>query len=325
MKVSVVLPVFNKEAFLEEAVHSILGQSFNGPMEVIAIDDASTDRSGDILRSITDPRLKVIASESNLGPGMAAQLGHQKAMGEYIVRADADDIQVADRIRQQVEFMDEHPEMGISGTFLQLMGTDEIRERPLNNAECQVELLFGVAVQQPSMILRRSVLVEHDIRYLPHWPRYGEDWLFQLQLARITRSGNISLPLVRYRPGGISTLPGPQVVAGLMKEVFSFYGFKDASDEDIGSHRMLAYKYPDRIPPDTIVALRQWIEKLRVQGLGPRIDPDLLDRRLRKAWNDLFYRLPGQGLSSILAWLKNGGHIDLQKTYYLLRSFKMNK
>lgn len=319
MKVSVVLPVFNKEAFLEEAVRSILEQSFSGPMEVIAIDDASTDRSAEILRSLRDPRLRVIRVEHNLGPGMAAQLGHQHATGEYIVRADADDVQLPERIEHQVAFMDEHRQIGISGTFLQLIGTNEIRVRPLSDGECKVELLFGVAVQQPSMILRRSVLVEHDLGYLPHWPRYGEDRLFQLNLSKWTRFGNIPQALVRYRPGGISAVPDHHVVTQLMNEVFSFYGLQP-SDTNFKLHRMLAQQYPDRITADDIKALKHWMEILRKWADEVHIEPELLDRRLQKAWDDLFFRLPKQGLSSVAAWWRNGGHIDIQKMYYLLRS-----
>ena len=90
MKASVVIPVYNKAPFLKECLESVFAQSFQA-FEVIAVDDASTDGSLDVLRSCTDPRLRIIELERNVGPGGAAQRAMDAAQGEYILRVDADD------------------------------------------------------------------------------------------------------------------------------------------------------------------------------------------------------------------------------------------
>ncbi len=118
MKVSVMMPVYNKADFLREAVESILHGTFTD-LELICVDDKSTDGSLGLLRSIPDPRLRIVELAENSGPGRAANAGMEAAQGEYIVRMDADDIAVPERIALQVAFMDAHPEIGASGGQLQ--------------------------------------------------------------------------------------------------------------------------------------------------------------------------------------------------------------
>ena len=91
MKVSVVIPVFNKAPYLKACLDSVFAQSFQD-FEVVAVDDASTDDSLAILRSCADPRLRIMRNERNMGPGAAAQRAMDAATGEYIIRVDADDI-----------------------------------------------------------------------------------------------------------------------------------------------------------------------------------------------------------------------------------------
>jgi glycosyltransferase involved in cell wall biosynthesis len=114
MKVSVVVPVYNKAPYLREAFDTIFGQTFHD-MEVISVDDRSTDDSLSILRSFTDPRLRIIALEHNLGPSGAVQRGMDAALGEYIVRMDADDLMDPRRVERQVAYMDSEPLVGASG------------------------------------------------------------------------------------------------------------------------------------------------------------------------------------------------------------------
>lgn len=124
MKVSVVIPVYNKGPFLREAVDSILAQTFKD-FELICVDDKSTDNSLEILRGVQDPRLRIIEQPVNGGPAAAANAGFDAARGEYIVRMDADDIAVPERIAVQVAFMDAHPELVLSGGQVQLFGTEK--------------------------------------------------------------------------------------------------------------------------------------------------------------------------------------------------------
>ncbi len=113
-KVSVVIVTYNCARYLPIAVESILRQTFSD-LELIVIDNASTDGTRQFLDSVTDPRLVRINNPRNGGP-QAANLALPVARGRYLARLDADDVALPDRLRQQFEFMEAHPDIGLCGS-----------------------------------------------------------------------------------------------------------------------------------------------------------------------------------------------------------------
>lgn len=106
--VSVVLPCYNAEAYIDDAVNSMLQQTYRN-LEVIVVNDASTDNSLQKLKAITDKRLQVITNKTNLGYPGSMNHGIAKAKGKYIARMDADDICTPDRIAMQVALHEQNP------------------------------------------------------------------------------------------------------------------------------------------------------------------------------------------------------------------------
>src|ERR1700749_735753 len=104
-RVTVLIPVYNASTYLLEAVHSVLAGSFRD-LELLAINDGSTDKSVDILRSIDDPRLRIVENPKNLGVAATLNRGLDLAEGEFIARMDSDDISAPDRLARQVAFME---------------------------------------------------------------------------------------------------------------------------------------------------------------------------------------------------------------------------
>ena len=122
--VSVVMPVFNAARFVAEAVESVLGQSF-GDFELIAIDDGSTDGSGEILDRYAgkDCRIKVRRRE-NRGIVASRNEGLEMTSGELIAVLDSDDVAMPDRFALQVEFLGKHPEcVAVGGAALVIDAT----------------------------------------------------------------------------------------------------------------------------------------------------------------------------------------------------------
>lgn len=113
--VSVIMSAFNAEAFLREAMDSILAQTFCD-FELIVVDDASTDRTAEVLAEYSDSRIRVIRNPSNVGVGVARNRGLRLARGKYIAVHDADDASVPDRLAQQVAYFEAHPEVGLIGS-----------------------------------------------------------------------------------------------------------------------------------------------------------------------------------------------------------------
>lgn len=107
--VSVVLPVYNAEKYVGQAIQSIVAQSFQ-EWELIVVDDGSTDKSLAIVQSFSDPRIRVLAHGQNLGYPVAMNTGIECAKGKYVARMDSDDVSHPERLARQVAFLEEHPE-----------------------------------------------------------------------------------------------------------------------------------------------------------------------------------------------------------------------
>lgn len=112
--VSVVMPVFNQEKYVADAVRSILQQTFTD-FELLVVDDGSTDRTVEIVEGFDDPRIRVIRNEHT---GFITTLvkGYQEAKGRWIARMDSDDLCHPERLARQIDFLETHPECGFVGS-----------------------------------------------------------------------------------------------------------------------------------------------------------------------------------------------------------------
>jgi len=323
MKVSVVIPVHNKGPWLCACIESVLAQSFAG-FELIAVDDRSTDECLSILRSFTDPRIRIIALDRNLGPAGAAQRGHDAATGEYIVRMDADDVMLPDRIARQVSFMDMQPGLGASGGWMELLDQPGVlRKSALTDRECRARSLFRIPIFQPTAIYRRTVLLDHAIQYDDDWPRYGEDWLFQLRLLRATQVANQPLPLVRYRLGAqnaSSTVDSFEGMRRVFRDVLAAHGLPHGPAE-MRAHLHAAGAFPDQLKAADVAAAKHYLLRLREQAAEAGLaDEEALRIAFKQAWDDLGYQMPRFGARAIIAYMLRDGRPSMAKWRYLLSS-----
>lgn len=320
MKASVVLPVYNKAPFLKACLDSVFAQSFTD-YELIAVDDASTDDSLAILRSTMDHRLRIITLDRNVGPGGAAQRGMDVAKGEYILRVDADDVMLPGRFQRQVELMDRGSSIGASSGHVQLIRDPSIQYKvPLEDADCKARLLFGVALNQQVTIYRRSVLQQYGIRFGADWPRYGEDWMQHLLLARVTRFKNIDVPLAIYRTGENNIAHGRDRAAdlrSLYRHVFAHFGLP-LTDDELELQLATVNCFPRPFDAHRVVQFRKWLDRIiHLNKEHETFNGDALQRQVDGIWDGLLYRMPHFGLKTSLAYLRSGGHLDAQRAYYL--------
>ena len=113
--VTIGLPVFNCESFIEFAMMSILNQTFTN-FEIIITDDGSTDRTLDILRGFNDSRIKIITDGENRGISFRLNQQIDMAKGKYFCRMDGDDIMFPDRLEHQIAFLESHKEIDVVGS-----------------------------------------------------------------------------------------------------------------------------------------------------------------------------------------------------------------
>ena len=192
--ISVLMPVRNAETFLKEAVDSILGQTFTD-FEFIIIDDASTDRSPEIIRSYTDSRIKFIQNKSNQGNHISRNIGLEKACGKYIAAMDADDRALPERLLTQYHYMEQHPDVLACGCLFYVNST--IISKPLNDRDIRIALLHDNCFLHPSLFIRTEVMQAiggYDKEY-----RYSADYDFVCRISLLGKITNLPDVLTEYR------------------------------------------------------------------------------------------------------------------------------
>jgi glycosyltransferase involved in cell wall biosynthesis len=209
--VSVLMSVYNGERYLAEAVESILRQTFTD-FEFIVINDGSSDDSADILSQyeLLDKRLHVFHQENR---GLIASLnrGIGLAKGKYLARMDADDISLPDRLRRQVEVLEEHPDLVIVGTARYMI--DETGNRTgvsypfVTDTGIRWGLLFGSSFVHSTVMLRADILRQQGLSYDVD-AFCVEDYDLWSRLMRFGRGYNIPelLQEYRYHTGQITQL-----------------------------------------------------------------------------------------------------------------------
>jgi len=201
--VSVIVPVFNGERFLGEALQSVFEQDHR-PIEVIVIDDGSTDGSAEIAKSYEDV---VLIQQANLGPAAARNAGLDRATGSFFAFLDADDRMAPGRLTTQLEHLRDHPDIGCVAMSQELMlepgMTIPYWLRPMHAPD---EVATSYAM---SAMIRRTA--SEEVGGFDQSYRFGEDldWFFRIRELGIVL---VVLPQVgtfrRIHTGNLSWQPG---------------------------------------------------------------------------------------------------------------------
>jgi len=197
-KVTVLMPVFNDEKYLKQSIASILNQTFRD-FEFLIIEDASTDKSAELIKTFKDRRIKVLINKKNLGISSSLNKGLKIAKGEYIARMDADDISLPRRLEKQVKFMDRNPDVGICGSWVKLFGKGKgVLKYPSDSKQLKVDLLFFDTIMHPTVILRKKMFQKFNLRYNAK-NRCLEDYELFAAASRYFPLSNIKEVLLRHR------------------------------------------------------------------------------------------------------------------------------
>lgn len=197
-----VMPVYNGEKYLREAIDSILAQTFTDWEFIIVNEFGSNDAATDILKEYAarDARVRLLQNQTRLGIAESLNVGIRAAKGEYIARMDADDISGPERLQKQVEYLDAHSDVGLLGIHPTVFGeerwdwyTEYAPEQITANA------LFFLPCLHPTVMMRKSVLEEHGLLYNPEY-RCTEDYDLFERILQYTKAGNLDdQELFRYR------------------------------------------------------------------------------------------------------------------------------
>lgn len=195
-KVTVLMPTYNVAPYVKEAIESVLQQTYRN-FELLVVDDASTDDTLAVVRSIDDPRIRIAAFDNNVGLAENLNRGLALIDTEYVARMDGDDIAEPFWLEKEVMILDSHPEIGICSGGFERFGTVKSLVRfPERHEDCMANMLFECSVIVPTF--RMSLYHDHGLRYRTEaFP--AEDYRFWAECLRVTKIYNIQETLFHYR------------------------------------------------------------------------------------------------------------------------------
>lgn len=206
-EISVLLPVYNAETSIKAAIISILRQSFQD-FELLVINDGSVDQSMDVIKSFSDPRIRVIDLGRNCGLIAALNRGLVEARGQFVARQDADDESLESRFSAQYAELRRDQQLVAIGTALQLMVAGRVSGESWRYPESAVfsrwQALFKTPVAHSAVIYRRKQVLDVG-GYSKEFPN-AEDYELWSRLVNVGNIRSLPQALVRYDvgEGGVS-------------------------------------------------------------------------------------------------------------------------
>ena len=195
-RVTVLMPTYNVAPYVKEAIGSVLRQTFSD-LELLVVDDASTDDTLAAVRAIEDPRIRIAAFDNNVGLAENLNRGLALINTEYVARMDGDDIAEPYWLEHEVAILDRHPEVGICSGGFERFGTVKSLVRfPERHEDCLANMLFECSVIVPTF--RMSLYRDHGLRYSTEaFP--AEDYRFWAECLRVTKIYNLQETVFHYR------------------------------------------------------------------------------------------------------------------------------
>jgi glycosyltransferase involved in cell wall biosynthesis len=196
-KITVLMPVYNCELYVREAVESILNQTYTD-FELLIIDDASTDTTASIVRTYNDSRIQLIEKPVNTGYTNSLNQGLKIAKGKYIARMDGDDSCKPDRFSKQVAYLNAHPETVLCATAFKVIGREIYFGSPQNHDAIKLALLDGNCICHSSVMMRKETLDIHSVIY-DKTKEPAEDYAMWIRLLFLGKLHILPEILVEYR------------------------------------------------------------------------------------------------------------------------------
>jgi wbfO protein len=199
--VSVVMSVYNAEKYLDDAIQSILKQTYKN-FEFVIINDGSNDRSLEIIKKYKNEDDHIILiSRENRGLISSLNEGIAKARGEYIARMDADDISLPFRIEKQLQVMEHDKNIVVCGSWINIFGentNEKVARYFEHDKQIKANLLVSCCFAHPSVMIRKDALTNNNILYDERF-KNAEDYYLWTQLAKVGKFYNIPEILLKYR------------------------------------------------------------------------------------------------------------------------------
>lgn len=298
--ISVIMPVYNAEKYLTEAMDSILSQSFAN-FEFLIFNDCSTDNSRAIIDSYHDNRINFINSNINYGYLFHLNHGIEMAKGKYIARMDADDISLPNRLEKQLLFFNNNPDIVMLGSSAIIINNSG-KEIQTLKMYLQPKLIFSNLFFM-NMFIHSSIMGEANIlKKIKYDHNYylAEDYYLWSQIALKHKTANIQEPLVKLRVHEESiSIQKQEQQEACVKKIFAFHlsqlKINNINEKQLTLHYNLLKGKIDfnTILINDVYDILKWIILLKTQNRNYKIyDKKFFEYKLQTFWNKYFYYLP---------------------------------
>jgi len=306
--ISVIVPTYNRAHLVAEAINSVLAQTL-GSLEVIVIDDGSTDNTLEVLQTFNDVRIRVI-HQHNMGIGGARNTGIRTARGKYIAFLDSDDIWLPELLATEVPVLEERPEIDIVYAKAQAMdATGNLKPQMLGTAErfpgeYLRSMLYGFFGCLPTTILRRECF--DSVGLFDESLKGRVDWDMFLRISQYHQFHFINRVLARYRfHEGRTTGPKSPVFREVTQNhitVLDTFFAQPGLSEDILSFKNTAYRNAYLAAGMQFLNTRNRRETMSCFAHAMRYG-SILETPLRILWLILVYNVLSKTYSGM--WLLN--------------------
>jgi len=270
--VTVLLPCYNAEQYIADCIESVLDQTWH-KFELIVIDDGSSDRTTDIIRSYKDNRIVLVRNDKNEGIVQSLNTGIKIAKGKYIARIDADDMMHADRLDKQVRFLEAQPEVSVVGSWIRVIDQYDkpigLMDYPTDDEGIKISISFLNPFCHPAVMIRSDVLKK--FRYSARY-KHCEDFHLWFRLAANHNMANIPEYLTSYRihSDNVSTINNKvqrENALELIDTSLRKMGV-DCTVEELSVHAAIYFRTGIRYfnTKEKVNALKLWLKKVFETG-----------------------------------------------------------
>jgi glycosyltransferase involved in cell wall biosynthesis len=288
--VSILMPVYNAESFINEAIDSILNQTFSD-FEFIIINDGSSDLSEKLILEYNDLRIKYYKNDKNLKLIKTLNRGIELSKGKYIVRMDADDISDIKRVQVLFEFMEENTSFGLVGSGFEglrdgIYLNNKVLYKSTHNEICYHHL-YQMQLCHGTCIIRKSVLTENNLRFDENYI-HAEDYDLFTRISFYTKLANIQhvLYVVREHQNEVSIKYKDLQIANsikIIKREFNNMGY-NISDLEIKDFISLNHFEYNSINSDPLIIMKFLENIVKSNNNSRYIDEIFFIEKMKFLW-----------------------------------------
>ncbi len=240
-RISVIMPVYNVENYIDEAVQSILSQTFSD-FELLIFDDLSSDSTCERISRLKDSRIKLFNMEMKSSLPIIKNYALSKVNGEYIAFMDGDDISYPDRFDKELRFLSEHKDVDVvSGSHHNFGKSDRVFHLPKLDEEIKQTMVFHTRICNGGSLLRSSILFDNNIKFRNEF-FVCEDYALWVDLMRCAKFANIGDFVLKIRVRDQNTTSQSRVkpyrrilrksiLDQIHREIFEYLDFNMSEDE----------------------------------------------------------------------------------------------